>query len=461
MNQVPASTTQALSTADRSIINVLVLGVILPLLDTTIVNVALHAIGEQFASSISVTQWIVTAYTLAAACSVPASAWAAQRWGAKRLWISCLWLFLFAATLSGLAWNMGVLVFARVLQGLATGLLLPTMQTIVVRTVGPDKAKAALAAMSVPSVVAPILGPFVGGLLLQYIGWRTVFWLHVPICLVAITLAMRRLPVDIKGDHLGFDAKGLLLLCPGMIFTIYGLSSLSESANLSLASGIGSTTIGTCLMVYFVLNARKKDEEALLDLTLFKHANFRGSCFLLLLSSIIYYGGVLLYPIYFIQSGSYSTNAAGLLLAIHGVGTLLARRQLPVLSGKWGDRRVAFAATALALFGSLLLCWPMFLLHYVAIVMGMLLRGAGVGVLTILSMSGAYIGLDRNQVAHASSMTRMLTYLGATVGAAGVAMTAQVSHGIGVFSSANLGIAHLSLLAVTAICWFATWRAPG
>lgn len=452
----PTHSASSLSPEHRVIIRVLIIGVLLPLLDTTLVNVALHDIGKQLDAPLSTTQWVTTAYTLAAASIVPLSAWAANRIGGKRLWLASLTTFRAGTILSAMAWNITALILGRVVQGLAAGLMMPVMQTILVNAVGQERAKTALAAMAVPSVVAPILGPLLGGIVLQHAGWREIFWLHVPICLLGIYLAARRLPGD--GPLLerpAFDATGFLLLCPGMVLTMYALSTMGiESGGFAYQSAWLSGC-GVSLLALFALYASRRGSKALVDLTLFKQLRFRACAGLLLLSSIVYYGGLLLLPLYCIQVGHYSAEAAGAFLALHGVGTLASRRYLAPLSLRWGDRSVALGAIFATLIGSVALCWPLLLEHPYLLAVAMVVRGAGVGALTIQAMSSAYVGLDRPSIAHASSLTRMLTHLGATMGAAGsVALigSSTMGHAVSTFASGGFGAAFLGMIVVALLC---------
>ncbi len=197
---------------------------------------------------------------------------------------------------------------------------------------------------------------------------------------------------------------------------------------------------------------------------LFKLQNFRASCSLLFLSSVAYYGGILLLPLYLMQVGAYQPKMAGLLLALHGVGILLARKRLPALSRTWGDRTIAYAAIGLALAGSILLSLPQLLGSQYMMAAAMMLRGAGVGLLTILSMSGAYQGLTSSQVAHASSLTRIITHLGATIGASAIAILATAAGAVPEVSSSAGGssylYAHWALIAVVALCAWSARRLP-
>ena len=315
-----------LSAEDKVIINTLIFGAILPLLDTSVVNVALHDIGSQFGASLGLSQWTITSYTLAAAGAVPLSGWLTQKIGSKRLWITSLWVFLFGSLFSGLAWNIETLIFSRVLQGVACGVLLPTMQTIVIEAIGKKKAKSALTAMAIPSVIAPILGPVIAGALLRFADWRMIFWLHVPICAVAIYLGWRNIPKDSRENFIaGFDIIGFLLLCPGMILSIYGIDSINPSSPADMNTGIAVASVGIVFLASFFLISKRKPDSSLIDISMFKHSNFRKASLLLFTSSAVYYGGIMLYPLYFIQHDGYPSYLAGILLGVHGIGTLLSR----------------------------------------------------------------------------------------------------------------------------------------
>lgn len=449
MSRPTVPTCPVLSTQDRALVATLIVGVILPLLDTTLVNIALHSIGEALGASIEKMQWVVAGYTLSAAAAVPLCSWLTQRLGSRRLWVLCLWLFLGGASLSALAQSVEFLIFARVLQGVATGLLLPTMQSIVIMHIGREKARLALAAVSVPSVLAPILGPVIGGISLEHVGWRPLFWAHVPICILAIALASSRLPSRRQDTREKLDSAGLLLLLPGVVLVIFGLSLVSHE---NKGTWVGLLGMGLVLMTGFVLHARRKQGTAIVDLSVLGMRSTQAAFLLLFFSSVAYYGGILLFPLYLIQAGGYGPTWAGLLVALHGVGILLARRKLTQASLRWGDRRVAAAAVAAGLAGSALLLTPCVLEHAVWMATGMVLRGAGIGVLTLLSMSAAYQGLKPSQVMHASSLSRIVTHLGATIGATTVAGIAAGKVAVDSPSVTGFVLAQLVLVGFLMAC---------
>jgi EmrB/QacA subfamily drug resistance transporter len=450
----PDSSRNRLSSENKAVVWTLLAGVLLPLLDITLINVALHDIGMQLHASLATTQWVAVAYTLAAASVVPASGWAVNRIGGRQLWIGCLLVFMVSSILCALAWNVQSLIFWRVLQGMAAGLMMPVMQTILIGAVGQEKFKMALATMAIPSVLAPILGPLVGGFVLEHASWRAIFWLHVPICLLGVYLAVRRLPHGGKAAPASLDLHGLLLLCPAVVLMIFGMSEWTAGGSESTGLGAWSAGVGMVLAALFIAYARRKGAHALVDLTLFKYAQFNAAAATLFAASIVYYGGLLLTPLYLIQIGGFGVAAAGAWLALQGVGTLAARQFLEVMTQRWGNRNTALISVFATLSGSLAMCWPQLIEHPYLLAAALLIRGAGTGVLTIQAMAGAYVGLDRVMIVHASSVTRMLTHLGASIGAAGCIALMAIStagtplasvHAPGGFLAAWAGLAAIAL----------------
>src|SRR5947209_11792852 len=173
---------------------VVLIGSLMSILDTTIVNVALATLGKDLHSSISQIQWVVTGYMLALAAVIPATGWAARRFGAKRIYIISLVLFTAGSALCGLATSTAELVVFRVLQGIGGGMILPIGQLMMAEAAGPKRLGRVMSIMAVPVMLAPILGPTIGGLILDNASWRWIFIVNVPIGIVAVIAAMRILP---------------------------------------------------------------------------------------------------------------------------------------------------------------------------------------------------------------------------------------------------------------------------
>src|SRR5947209_11821909 len=173
---------------------VVIVGSIMSILDTTIVNVALATLGRELHTPISQIQWVVAAYLLSLAAVIPVSGWAARRFGAKRVYIVSLILFTCGSALCGLATSSTELIVFRVLQGVGGGMILPIGQLMMAEAAGPKRMGRVMSIVAVPAMLAPIFGPTIGGLIVQNMSWRWIFYVNVPIGMFAVITAMRILP---------------------------------------------------------------------------------------------------------------------------------------------------------------------------------------------------------------------------------------------------------------------------
>lgn len=257
--------TAGLDPRTRSLVVVLVFGAVLPLVDTTVVNIALDRLSATFQVAVGTVQWVVTVYAVAAAVAIPLTGWLSRRHGARAVWLSALLLFLAGSAACGAAWNIQSLIAFRVVQGIGGGMTMPVLQTLLMRSAGPEQARRAMAAIGVPAVLAPVLGPLAGGLLLDHLGWRSIFLINVPICLVALALARRRLPATPGEPAGGFDVTGLVLLGPALAALVYGLSRAGDGT----AGGAGGIAVplaaGLALLTCFVAHAMRQGGAALVD----------------------------------------------------------------------------------------------------------------------------------------------------------------------------------------------------
>src|SRR5215211_660459 len=192
--------------------SVVVLGAVMSILDTTVVNVAINQLAQEFDATLPTIQWIVTGYTLALATVIPLTGWAADRFGTKRLYLISIVLFVAGSALSGMAWSAESLIGFRILQGLGGGMIMPAGMTILTRAAGPQRVGRVMAIIGVPMLLAPILGPILGGWLVDDVSWRWIFFINLPIGIVALVAALRILPRDKPKPAEKLDWQGLLML---------------------------------------------------------------------------------------------------------------------------------------------------------------------------------------------------------------------------------------------------------
>src|ERR1700721_1759711 len=227
----PADAEAKLSPQVRMALTALIVGGIAAILDSTMVTLALHTLVVRLHSTDGTIQWVTTGYLLAMAVAIPVTGWAESRWGGKRVWLAALLLFVGGSVLCALAWSDVSLIGFRALQGFAAGLIFPLMQTLGVKAAGGRASSSLIATVSLPLALGPILGPVIGGVILNWLSWRWLFLINVPVIAAGLVLAWRLLPGDRPDPGAGrarLDLIGLILLGPALAGILLGLSNLSE-----------------------------------------------------------------------------------------------------------------------------------------------------------------------------------------------------------------------------------------
>jgi EmrB/QacA subfamily drug resistance transporter len=401
------------------LIVVLLTGAIPALLDTSIVNVAVDTIGRDLHTTVSSIQWVITGYLLSFAMVIPLSGWALARFGGRAVWVFSLALFLAGSVASGAAWNVASLIAFRVVQGIGGGMMTPLITTLLVQAVGSSNLGRLMSAISLPIVVVPIFGPVVAGLIISNISWRWIFYVNVPLCLIGLVLAWRGLPSSRpQGSPQRIDLVGLVLLPPALVALLYGLAEVSTQGGFGHAGVIIPLAIGVALGAAYCVHALRTSAVPMVDLRLFRVRAFTGASSLLFLAGLSIYGAMLLLPLYFQQARGDTALTAGLLMVPQGLGSLLPRTLAGRLTDRFGSRLVVLAGVVLAAVGTVPFALAGLHTNYWVLGAALVVRGAGLGTATIAVMAGAFQGLSREQVPHASSAIRILQYIGGSFGAA-------------------------------------------
>src|SRR5262249_32239911 len=208
------------------IASVVVLGSIMSILDTTIVNVALETLGRDLHATLADIQWVLTGYMLSLGAVIPVTGWAARRFGSRNIYILSLALFTLSSVLCGLAGSTSQLILFRVLQGVGGGMLLPVGQMMMASAAGPPRVGRVMGIPPLTVMLAPIIGPTLGGLIVDNMSWRWIFFVNVPIGAIALVAALRILPRDRHGGKERLDVVGLFLLALGVPLVTYGLAEI-------------------------------------------------------------------------------------------------------------------------------------------------------------------------------------------------------------------------------------------
>lgn len=212
------------------IVWILVFGALPPMLDTTIVNIAVNDLAKVFSATFAVTQWVVTGYALALGIAVPCSGWLIRKYDGKKIFMGALGLFLTASLLCGLSWDMPSLIAFRVLQGFASGLMIPTLTSLIVQIAGNDNLGRFMSIVGIPIVFAPIIGPIIGGLILQYLSWRWLFFVNLPVGAIALLMMQWKLPkFEAMDKSAKLDWIGIFLLAMISGMFIFGVTEIRAS----------------------------------------------------------------------------------------------------------------------------------------------------------------------------------------------------------------------------------------
>src|SRR5271166_6127865 len=438
------------------IAGVVILGMIMSILDTTIVNVALRTLGHDLHSSIAQIQWVVTGYLLSLAAVIPITGWAARRFGAKRVYMTSLVLFTLGSALCAVATSTPELVLFRVLQGAGGGMIMPVAQLIMAQVAGPKRMGRVMGIVAMPAMLGPILGPVLGGVILQNLHWSWIFLVNIPIGVVAFILGARTIPHTESGEAGRLDVAGLVLLSTALPAVVYGLSQLGSNSNLTAPSVVWPIVAGLALTGAFCWHALRV-ERPLLDVRLYANRVFAAASFTTFGLGAALFGAMILVPYYYQEVRHESLIATGLLVGPQGLGMLFA---MPV-AGRLTDR---FGGGRVALFGVSVLCLSTLPLAFVGAstsILGisavLLVRGVGIGFSFMPAMTAAFASLRPEQLSDATPQLNVLQRIGGAIGTAVLAVVLQrasgaapsVTHLAGAFDTAywwSLGIAAWALI---------------
>jgi EmrB/QacA subfamily drug resistance transporter len=397
--------------------SVVVLGAIMSILDVTVVNVAINTLARDFNTSLSTIQWVATGYTLALATVIPLTGWAADRFGTKRLYLMSITLFVLGSVLSGMAWSAEALIAFRVVQGLGGGMLMPLGMTILTRAAGTQRVGRVMAIIGVPMLLGPIVGPILGGYLVESWSWHWIFFINVPIGAAALLLSSRVLPRDVPQPAHRLDWLGFALLSPGLAAVIYGLAKTSGAGGFGSPQVLIPIALGAAALAVFVWHGLRT-REALIDLRLFANRVFSASSVTLILMVISVFGAMLLLPLYLQVVRGESPMDTGLLLAPQGFGAMIAMPIAGQLTDRTGVGRIVpfgLVVVALSFLGLTQIAADT---SYWLLGAILFLQGLGMGFTMMPTFSGAMQTLRRRDVARASTTLNITQQVGASIGTA-------------------------------------------
>lgn len=394
--------------------SVVVLGAFMAILDVTVVTVAINKLSVEFGVPLETIQWATTGYTLALATVIPLTRWAAGRFGPKRVYLTAIAMFIAGSALAGSAWSIQSLIAFRVLQGLGGGLIMPTGMIILTDLAGPQRIGRIMGVLGIPMLLGPILGPLLGGWLVDSASWRLIFFINVPVGIVAITLGLRLLPPGDPKPAERLDFLGLFLLSPGLAALIYALAQASHSTGRDV---VVPGVAGVLLIAGFVVRTLRS-RNPLINLALLRNRAFTVSAVAIVLFAIAFFGATFLLPLYYQNVRDVTAARAGTLMAVQGIGALISMPLAGMLADRLGPARIArtgivLIAAALGVFLLIGATAPYPTLDAVLFVMGV-----GMGMTLMQMVSAALCALAKPDVAAGTTVLNIVQQVGSSFGVA-------------------------------------------
>ena len=398
------------------------LGTVLEVLDSSIVNVSLPHMQGSFSASVDEVAWIVTSYLVANGIMIPLTGWISARFGRKRYFMVSVFTFVCASALCGAAQSLGQMVVFRLMQGMAGAAMIPSSQAIMMETFPPEEQQLAMAMWGMGMMVAPIIGPTLGGWITDNWNWRWNFYINIPIGMIALVMVstfvhdpdyLRTRHRNARVDYLGIV---LLALWLGLLQIVLDRGQRSDWFDSRWV--LWSTVASGVAMVLLILRELRVSEP-ILELRFLKIKQFSSAILAVVVLSFILFGTGLLNPIFLQEFLGYTAWRAGLVMCPRAIGAMMAMLLTGQIARRGYDNKrligVAFTLVAVGLW--MMSRWNLQVSMAQVIYAGTIL-GCGLGMCFPILSAAALSCIPREQMGFAASLYNMMRNTGAAVGIA-------------------------------------------
>ena len=425
---------------------VVTLATFMEVLDTSVANIALPHIAGSFGATINEATWVLTSYLVSNGIVLPISAWLATRFGRKRYYMFCVALFAGSSFLCGLAPTLGILVLFRVMQGIGGGGLQPSEQSILADTFSPEQRGMAFSIYAMAVVLAPAIGPTIGGWITDNYSWRWIFYINVPISIVSLYLTYQFVEdppylreEQAKAKKAGIDYIGLSLVALGIGCLQMVMDKGQEldwfGSHLIVAGSIIAVTILVCWVIW-----EWRHPHPIVELKLLKNRNFAAAMFSMVMLGSVLYGTTVLLPEFLQTLMGYTAAQAGECMALGGFLMMLTMPMSGALTGKMDPRILlafGYAATSLGLYH--MATHLSLVMDFGTAAMLRTYQVAGLAFIFIPSNVLCYAGIPREKNNQISSMMNFVRNVGGSIGIAVVStMVTRTTQTRQVYLSANM-----------------------
>lgn len=388
---------------------------VIQVLDTTIVNVALPHMAGELSASIDQISWVLTSYIVAASIVMPMTGYLTDRLGRRRYLLISIAGFVAASALCGIATSLPEIVLFRLLQGIFGASLVPLSQAIMVDSYPMHERGKALAIWGMGVMVAPILGPTIGGWLTETINWRWNFYINVPIGVLSFLLAARHVP-DTPVKSRGMDWWGLVFLAMFIGGLQYLLDRGQQEDWFSSTSIRASATVLFAGIALFVAHSLMSKRQTLFSLRMFADRNFAAASFVGGAMGLSLFGGMLLQPVLFESVLQYPTFDTGLAMMPRGVGSLVSMLIVGRLLGKVGAKPLIYFGIATGILGAWMMTHVGFDTNSASMIVPLVLQGVGVGFVFVPLSAIAFATLPKALTAEAAGVYSLVRSIGSSIG---------------------------------------------
>jgi len=400
---------------EYEILIVSILGTFMVILDQTIMNIALPHIMAVFNETADRAQLVISAYMMASAISTPAAAFLCNRFGIKKIYLLSQAGFLLGSVLCGLAWNTNTLILFRVLQGLAGGLLSPIAMTMLFTSVPPEDRGMAMGIFGIPMMLAPAIGPTLGGYLVTYWSWRMCFYVNVPVVLLAIAVGFMWIK-DSTIEKTAFDFKGFMLAAVGFSSILYAFS-YAPSWHWNDWRIVTLLVVGcACIFTWIIVELREK--QPMLDLHIFKNPGFSLATGINFVTTVGLFSAIFLLPMFLQNVRGLNAMQTGLMLMPMVLGTMITMPLSGHLYDKIGPRVPTVIGLIMTGLSTLWLQTLDVTTPDTMLLIILFIRSLGMGFCMMPVMTYAMAAVPLNMTAQASSITNVFRTVFASLGVA-------------------------------------------
>lgn len=400
------------------VMSIIMMGMMMATIDSSIVNVSLPKIMADFGVSIDDIEWVLTGYMLAFATSMPLTGWIRDRIGYKNIYIGSLVIFTLGSVLCGMAWNFPSLIIARIIQAIGGGAMQPTGMALMTEVFPPNERGKAMGIFGVGIILGPAIGPTLGGFLTDYFGWRSIFLVNLPFGIVTLLMAIEMMMKDAPHKLIKkpFDFWGFSFLTLFLVGVLLGVSKGSKE-------GWTSLFIMSCFVISFLgfigfMLVETHIDNPIVDLSLFKIPTFATASIITVARSIGLFGSIFLIPLFVQQQMGYTAMQSGLLMLPSSLFMIIIFPICGAMADKVGPRIPS-------IIGIIITAYSLYLYKDISLVMTpwaliypMMIRSIGMGLLMAPITIAVMNSVPPKKVAVASSMNNIIMQVGASIGVA-------------------------------------------